>query len=137
MSRTYKVNVGVTLVGVVVLASGPTLGVDANDVANYALLAGSATAAVFTVLYGTRSRWTLFAAGRSLLYVSTMLALTLAHIALVRFFGQQYPGRGVVSFVLYYGTAGVLLNMLLTLLRIQQARGRGEHPNGDIERTSK
>ncbi|GGG04023.1 hypothetical protein GCM10007304_17700 [Rhodococcoides trifolii] len=102
---------------------------DANRTADYFLVASALTAWAFVGLYGTRSRWRLLNAGRSLLYVFVALALVLTQNAASVFLGADYFGRGVLRQIEYWSLWVALLGMLHTLWGIQRSERRTSCPN--------
>lgn len=138
MSRPVKkiriVNIVAVVVILLLAVTSSLTGIDLVALAYVELVGAGVLTVAFTVLYVGRSQWRQFAAGRSLLYVSVMLAVTFLIISASRFLGPNYPGRAVIIFVGFGGMAVVLLNLLLTLLRIQRAKATGELPPGDVRK---
>lgn len=106
-------------VGAVAIAA-PIPWVSADTAADYLLSMWTVLAAVFTVLYGVRSRWRATAAGRALLYIAAVMTLVGAQVCLSAWVGADYPGREVLRTALYLGVAVTMLNMLVTLYRVQR-----------------
>lgn len=103
-----------------------------TDVGDALLVLCALAALTFAVLYGTRSRWSLLVAGRSLLYVIAALSLVLVQNAAGAYFGLAYPGRDLIRLALYGGLLLTLANMVRTLLAIQRGKRAGVLPDRDL-----
>ena len=97
---------------------------------DYLLLVATAIAWTFTILYGSRSRWRLLNAGRSLLYVMLSLSIVLTQNSLSVYF-TNYFGRGVFRVDMYLCLSVALTAMLVTLWRIQRSDKRTRCPDSD------
>jgi hypothetical protein len=101
---------------------------DANQTADFFLVASAAAAWTFVALYGTRSRWRLLNAGRSVLYVFVALAVVLTQNAASVYLGSAYPGRGVLRLMEYLSLFVAVAGMLHTLWLIQRSERRTPCP---------
>jgi hypothetical protein len=76
---------------------------------------------VFVILYTTRSPWRATAAGRSVLYDQLCLGSLSAYLLIANFLPRQkYPIINDIRSILFLGILLALLNMILTLFRVQQ-----------------
>lgn len=118
--------------GAATVAVGTTIAVifPAKQAGDLLLLIAAGVSWTFTILYGTRSRWRLLNAGRSLLYVMLSLSIVLTQNALSVYF-QNYFGRGVFRVDMYLCLSVALAAMLVTLWRIQRSDKRTRCPNAD------
>lgn len=121
--------------GAATFTAGAVLAVafDANIVGDVFLVASAIVAWAFTLLYGTRSRWRLLNAGRSLLYVFIALSFVLTQNALSVYLGSNYWGRGVIRDLEYVSLFVAIVSMVHTLWRIQRSERRTECPKRFID----
>jgi hypothetical protein len=118
--------------GAATVAVGTAIAVifPAKQAGDLLLLIAAGVSWTFTILYGTRSRWRLLNAGRSLLYVMLSLSIVLTQNALSVYF-QNYFGRGVFRVDMYLCLSVALAAMLVTLWRIQRSDRHTRCPNAD------
>lgn len=118
--------------GAATVAAGTAIAVifPAKAAGDYLLLVATAVSWTFTILYGTRSRWRLLNAGRSLLYVMLSLSIVLTQNSLSVYL-QNYYGRGVFRVDMYLCLSVALSAMLVTLWRIQRSDKHTRCPNTD------
>lgn len=118
--------------GAATVAVGTAIAVvfPAKQAGDYMLLVAAGLSWAFTILYGTRSRWRLLNAGRSLLYVMLSLSIVLTQNALSVYL-QNYFGRGVFRVDMYLCLSVALAAMLVTLWRIQRSDKHTRCPNAD------
>lgn len=74
---------------------------------------------VFVILYGLRSRWRDTQPGRALMYTNLAFFALGMQICFSVLLGTEYWGRGVMRLFLYMGLALTMINLNLTLFRIQ------------------
>jgi hypothetical protein len=82
----------------------------------------------FVLTYGLRSRWRSTAAGRGVMRLMLCLTLICTQGMATILSDYSYPGRDIIRPILLLGVALAILDLLLTLVRIQRRTGRGEKP---------
>lgn len=103
------------LVGVVLVVF-----VDDGLAADIFLTVTTAEAWLFVILYHRHTSWRLFAEARAVMGFAFSFALLGSQIVLTLWAGDDYPLRMDIRQVLYLGLALGLMNMLLTLWRVQK-----------------
>ncbi|MBF6291791.1 hypothetical protein IU454_07925 [Nocardia farcinica] len=73
---------------------------------------------IFVSAYGIRSKWTSTAAGRGVMRLMVCLALICTHGTITVLFG--YPGRDHIRPILLGAVLLAVLDLLLTLFRLQR-----------------
>ena len=96
------------------------VGVEPRLGANILIVTISALAGVFTLLYGLRSRWWKTHAGRAVLYMSVALTAFSGQVGISAWTGASYLWRNEIRFVLYFGLAVTLANLIRTLVQEQR-----------------
>lgn len=119
-----SVRVNHTVLAVATLAGGAAyvLAPDRNDLANVLLGMIAVLGWVFVLAYGIRSNWTATAAGRGVMRLMACLALICTHGTVTVLFG--YPGRDFIRPLLLLAVLLAVLDLLLTLVRIQRSGRR-------------
>lgn len=74
---------------------------------------------IFVVLYGVRSRWRETQPGRALMYTNLAFFALGLQICFSVLLGTEYWGRGVMRLFLYMSLALTMINLNLTLFRVQ------------------
>ncbi|WP_378735429.1 hypothetical protein [Nocardia brasiliensis] len=80
----------------------------------------------FVGIYGFRSAWRSTAAGRGVMRLVLCLAVICTQGLITILTDYSYPGREVIRPLLLLGIALAILDLLLTLVRLQRARGGEE-----------
>lgn len=109
------------LVGVVLVVF-----VDDGLAADIFLTVTTVEAWIFVLAYHFRSSWRLFAEARAVMGFALSFALLGSQIILTLWWGDDYPLRMDVRQILYLGLALGLMNMLLTLWRVQKGNNSEE-----------
>lgn len=112
----------VAVAGVVAIAFVP----DRVAVANWILAALAGVCWMFVGAYAIGSDWRATAPGRAVMRMVFCLALICTHGVVTVVSDYGYPGREVIRPLLLFGVLLAVLDLLLTLLRIQRARNRGD-----------
>lgn len=88
---------------------------------------------VFMIAYGLRSNWRATAAGRGVMRLMLCLAAICTHGVVTILTDYSYPGRDYIRPLLLLGIALAVLDLLLTLIRIQRSKPTITHrlPKGD------
>lgn len=87
-------------------------------------IALSSLAIVFAVMYWTRSNWRKTAPGRALMYINLLLAALGVWVTLSIWLTDAIPFRDEVRSVLLLGFVVVMVNLILTLARVQNRTAR-------------
>ena len=87
-------------------------------------IALSSLAIVFAVMYWTRSNWRKTAPGRALMYINLLLAALGVWVTLSIWLTDSIPFRDEVRSVLLLGFVVVMVNLILTLARVQNSTAR-------------
>lgn len=80
----------------------------------------------FVGVYGFRSAWRSTAAGRGVMRLVLCLTVICTQGLVTILTDYSYPGREVIRPLLLLGIALAILDLLLTLVRLQRARGGEE-----------
>ncbi|WP_342800960.1 hypothetical protein [Nocardia sp. No.11] len=80
----------------------------------------------FVAVYGIRSNWRSTAAGRGVMRLVLCLTVICTQGMVTILTDYSYPGREVIRPLLLLGIALAILDLLLTLVRVQRARGGGD-----------
>lgn len=96
---------------------------DRNALANAFLMAIAVFCWMFVVLYGLRSQWRVTAPGRGVMRLMACMALLCTQGMATILSDYSYPGREIIRPVLMLGITLAVLDLLLTLIRIQRGRG--------------
>lgn len=86
---------------------------------NVFTVAGWLACLLFVVFYATRSSWRVHLVGRSLMYQSVALLLTLS-VVIIGLWWPDMPGRVAIRLVCYGGLVFTTWRMFFTLLRYQR-----------------
>ncbi|UGT65341.1 hypothetical protein LTT66_18395 [Nocardia gipuzkoensis] len=78
---------------------------------------------IFVLTYGVRSHWRATAAGRGVMRLMLCLTLICTQGMATILSDYSYPGRDIIRPLLLLGVALAILDLLLTLVRIQRERG--------------
>jgi uncharacterized membrane-anchored protein len=95
---------------------------DFNTLATIFLFAGLPALAAFVILYATRSPWRSTEPGRAVMYLASSLMVVYILAAVNAIFGQDWPYRGVLRFLIYAVVSSTFYRLLFTLIRIQNGR---------------
>ena len=87
-------------------------------------IALSSLASMFAVMYWTRSNWRKTAPGRALMYINLLLAALGVWVTLSIWLTDSIPFRDEVRSVLLLGFVVVMVNLILTLARVQNSTAR-------------
>lgn len=79
----------------------------------------SALAITFAVLYWARSNWRKTEPGRALMYINLLLAALGVWVTLSIWLQDSIPARDDIRSVLLLGFVVVMVNLILTLARVQ------------------
>lgn len=109
----------VAIVGLIALVLVP----DREAVATGFLAAIALTGWAFVGAYGIRSNWRSTAAGRGVMRLMLCLTVICTQGMVTILTDYSYPGREVIRPLLLLGIALAVLDLLLTLVRLQRARG--------------
>jgi hypothetical protein len=112
-----------SLVGLVIL-----LAFDAATATRIYIITMTFSALMFAVMYAVRANWRKTGPGRALMYVHASFAALGLQIFLSVFLGTDYPGRTVTRLFLYLALTLALVNMNLTLFRVQWWQHNGVSP---------
>jgi ABC-type Fe3+ transport system permease subunit len=120
--RRVALLVSATTAGSVALAIEP----DRDLVGNAILALVASLSWVFVVVYGVRSQWRATSSGRAVMVLVTCIGAICTQGAAAIFTDYSYPGREIIRPLLLLGVAVAVLDLLITLVRIQRVeRGRG------------
>lgn len=109
------------LVGVVLVVF-----VDDGLAADIFLTVTTVEAWIFVLAYHFRTSWRLFPEARAVMGFAVAFALLGSQIVLTLWLGDNYPLRMDIRQVLYLGLALGLMNMMLTLWRVQKGNNSEE-----------
>ena len=87
-------------------------------------IALSSLAIVFAVMYWTRSNWRKTAPGRALMYINLLLAALGVWVTLSIWLTDSIPFRDEVRSALLLAFVVVMVNLILTLARVQNSTAR-------------
>lgn len=93
------------------------------------LFAGFPAIILFTIFYGTRSKWRVVLAGRSMFYMSAALSAVILLVAYSRAatqFGWPFPYRGQIRLIVYLVISFAMWRQFFTLLRYQKKERKDE-----------
>lgn len=121
MSKNHAVLAFFTLVGVLAYVFAP----DRDVVASVYLACIAGLSWLFVATYGVGSNWLATAAGRGLMRLMLCMALICTQGLITILTDYSYPGREVIRPLLLLGIGLTVLDLWLTLRRIQR-RGGGE-----------
>lgn len=99
---------------------------DREAVANAFLAAIVACGWAFVLAYGVRSQWRSTAAGRGVMRLMLCLSAICTQGLVTVLTDYSYPGREVIRPLLLLGIALAILDLLLTLVRLQRSGGGGD-----------
>lgn len=114
--RRVALLVSATAVGSVALAVEP----DRDLIGNAILVLLASLSWVFVVVYGLRSSWRATPSGRAVMVLVTCIGAICTQGAVAIFTDYTYPGRDIIRPLLLLGVAVAVLDLLITLVRIQR-----------------
>ncbi|AHH16601.1 putative membrane protein [Nocardia nova SH22a] len=114
--KRFVVLIAAALAGLLALYVAP----DRETVGNSILAALAVVSWLFVAVYGLRSQWRATASGRAIMRLVMCIGLicTQGITAVLTDFG--YPGRDIIRPLLLLGVAVAVLDLLITLVRIQR-----------------
>ncbi|WP_052372596.1 putative phage holin [Nocardia otitidiscaviarum] len=114
--KNHVVLATATIAGAAAYVFGPSR----ETVANWFLGMIAVLGWVFMIAYGTRSNWRATAAGRGVMRLMLCLSVICTHGIATIATDYSYPGRDFIRPILLLAVALAVLDLLLTLIRIQR-----------------